>query len=164
VKVPIDAILWRKWNQATFDTLIGESRGQYHITLTTLPELSDFFASADQTDDTDIGGFTLTFEVQPFEGDPPVDRQELSVRFMGSESARRDWNIPSQRPETAYPLWRVGRGPPTQYSKTLREYLIIVRDVNGGYHARWISDGEFDNLPALVRSKMQAKGVGVLFL
>ena len=162
--IPINAILWRKWNQATFDTLDGDSQGQYHITLRTLPELEDFFDGVDKHTPTSNRGFTITIDLQPFLGSAPVSGEQLDVRYMGPDSVRKDWNIPSQRPETAYPLWRLGRGGPTSYDEDLQEYLIIVRDINGDFHARWISDGEFHSVPQPIRSRMLANDVGVHFL
>ncbi len=105
-------LLWRKTNQATLDTLNGRSGGQYDIRLARGDEFAEFFSGLPLSELTEHGGYTLTVPISQAPQPLGVPAQSLRVRFMGPQSKRRDWNIPSQRPETAYPLWRpdsVGR-------------------------------------------------------
>ena len=161
-KVPIAAILWRRVNQATFDSLRGESKGQYDIRLTALAGLQEFFAGVPQVDPTDKGGYTLTLTIAPFEGPQPIEEQELRVRYMGPRSERRDWYIASQRPDTAYPLWRVGRAfDPAEFTPGGSDFVVLIRDVNGSFHARWVSAANFSRLPPELQSRFQEKEIGI---
>jgi hypothetical protein len=160
--IELKAVLWRRVNEATFDTLIGDSRGQYDIRLTTDPDVERFFEGLAQHDPTDKGGYTIDVPIAPFEGEDPVDAAVLQVRYMGPESIRKDWYIRAQRPETAYPLWRPGRGLPTTFVEGKRDFVILVRDINDKFHARWISDEAFDQLPKQLRSLMLSKHIGVM--
>jgi hypothetical protein len=81
---------------------------------------------------------------------------------MGADSERRDWNIPSQRPETAYSLWRSGRGVQTQFDETRRDFVLLLRDTNDQFHARWIRDESFDQVPERLRALMLSKPIGVM--
>jgi 5-methylcytosine-specific restriction enzyme B len=159
----ISSILWRKVNKATVDTLTGRSRGQYDIRLTQPPGISEFFRSVERKDLTPLGGFSLYPILEPFEGVSPVLRQPIKVRYMGDRSERRDWNIPSQRPETAYPLWRQGRGLPTGTTKppSPPHYIIIARDTEDKFHARWLNDKGVQGLPGDMKKMMQKSEVGI---
>lgn len=162
--IPVEAVLWRRWNRATFDTLHGESPGQYDIRLTTLPELPRFLKGARKTELTSRGGYTLTFDLEPHGGSDPVPGTKLAIRYIGDRSVRKDWIISSQRPDTAYPLWQPGRGIPKSFDRSLHEYVMLIRDVDGGFHARWISEGSLKSVPQLIQSAMKSRVAGVLFI
>jgi len=157
--VQVTAILWRKCYKATIDTLNDRSKGQFHIAL---PQRNyeEFFVGVPKKDETSRGGFTLDVPIEPFSGSEPVGAETLSVRFMGEESGRGDWNIPSQRSATAYPLWRPNRGAPTEFDSDAREYLVIVRDVQSKFHARWIQDAYFDALPPDIQDILNSDNAG----
>ncbi len=154
----VDAILWRKCNQATFDSLNGNSNGQYDIRLARR-DFEQFFLGVPHTGTTALGGYDVVVPLQPYTGAQPVAATPLTIRFMGEQSARKDWNIPSQRPDTAYPLWRAGRGVSTNFNANAREYVLIIRDVDGNFHARWIRDADFASLPAIVQQIMESSEV-----
>lgn len=155
----VHAILWVRCQKATFDTLHGHSRGQYHIALPDDEEIHDFFEGLPQTS-TDKGGYEIQVPIEAFDGTDPVPAQDLPVRYMGTESRRKDWNIRSQRPATAYPLWRPGRGVPDEYRKGWREYAVLARDENDAFHARWISSDAFRRLPSWVRAALESADSG----
>lgn len=160
--VRLRAILWRLMNKATFDTLAGSSRGQYDIRLGSDPRIAAFFKGLNKEDPTSLGGFTLRVQIEAYEGSNPVPRQTIEVRCMGPDSERKDWYIASQRPDTAYPLWRCGRGAPEQFSGSPHELVLIARDVNGHYHGRWVKEETFQNLPEELRHELTQQEVGVL--
>jgi hypothetical protein len=159
----VSAILWRRVNKATVDTLRGQSRGQYDIRLAQPAGISDFFSGVPRQDKTGLGGYTLHIPIEGYEGANPVPSQSIRVRYMGDRSERRDWNIPSQRPETAYPLWRRGRGLPAGATKppAPAHYVIIVRDTEGKFHARWLTNEGFQHLPEDMKRAAQANEVGI---
>ena len=163
MKIRVKALLWRSCNQATFDSLHGISKGQYDIRLTTNPGIATFFAGLEETDSTDRGGFTLHVPIERFEGVDPVAAMTLDVHYMGPRSQRKDWNIPAQRPETAYELWRPGRGVPASIAEAAADYVLLVRDVNDRFHARWLRAAHLTALPANVREAIVAQEVGVRF-
>ena len=160
---PIEAILWRRTNQATLDSLRGISKGQYDIRLTKV-DFSGFFDGFPKADVTAHGGFTITVPIAPFDGQNSVSATELKVRYMGPKSERRDWYIPSQRPDSAYDLWRPGRGPARAGAPGANEFLVIARDVDKQFHARWITDQVFQTLPPSIRQKMQSADAGWILI
>jgi len=162
----IEAVLWRRVNQATISTLQGESPGQYDIRLGSTADFDGFFAGLARNNDTPLGGFDLQVPLHAFEGREPVSQETLTIRYMGAGAARKnDWYIPSQRPTTAYALWRQGRGLKAgyTYSDATSPFLYILRDTAGEFHARWI---ELDQLPQLPQGFSEILGsadVGVHF-
>ena len=151
--------MWRLCEKATYDTLHGDSSGQYHIAIPNRPEIHEFFEGVARTP-TDLEGYELDVPIQPFEGDPPVEAWTLRVRYMGRKSARKDWNIVAQRPDSAYPLWRPGRGVPSSYEEGWREYVVLVRDINRDFHARWVGSVGFESLPGWVRETLLSDKYG----
>lgn len=164
MKTRVKALLWRICNQATFDSLHGKSKGQYDIRLTSKPAVAEFFQGLPHEEATELGGYTIQVPITAFSGPDPVPESTLAVRYMGPNSERKDWNIPAQRPETAYPLWRPGRGVPDTFEAAAKDYVLLVRDVKGGFHARWLRGANLASLPANVREAILAETVSVLFL
>lgn len=162
-KKRVSAILWRRVNKATVDTLIGQSRGQYHITLTQPAGILEFFRGAPKQGKGKLGGYILHVPIESYEGADPVSSQPLEVSYMGDLSERRDWNIPSQRPRTAYPLWREGRGLPAGVTQppSPSHYVIIARDTEGKFHARWLTNEGFHHLPEDMKRLVQKNEVGI---
>jgi hypothetical protein len=156
--VRVASLLWRRWNQATFDTLHGRSRGQYDIRLNTGVE--GFFDGLEWTNQTELGGFDLSLNIAAYEGPSPVPDQMLVVRFMGEQSERRDWYIRAQRPGSAYPLWRPGRGVPGDFEASLEEFLVLIRDTRGCFHARWLHHGALAALSEDLASEIRSVDVG----
>lgn len=160
MKKQVAAILWRQVLQATLDTLEGESRGQYHITLTTHPGISQFFGSLERQLEGSHGGYTIAVPLEAYEGSEPVPAQTLPIKYVGPLSERRDWRIASQRPRTAYPLWREDRDPVT-YVTHPKQYIVIVRDVDDKFHARWISPKGLERLPEELRRMFESRQMGI---
>src|SRR5690349_7549922 len=143
-RIQVAAVLWRKMKDANFDTLSGLSRGQYDIRLGRDDLVEKFFDGIVQHNKTAIGGYELNVPVSAYTGENPVPATQLKVRFMGAGSERRDWNIPSQRPDTAYPLWRLSRG---KRDRAAENYVVLVRDIAGNFHARWLDGPALLALP-----------------
>lgn len=164
-KKQLTAILWRRVLEATVDTLAGRSKGQYDIRLGRSERVLEFFEGLVQEDATDLGGFSLNVPIEAFEGANPVDKQTIQIRYMGEASKRRDWNTPSQRPTTAYPLWREGRGLPSGhvYDSSDNQYVILAKDSENKFHARWLSTSEFSLLPEDFKSILGSSDFGVHF-
>jgi DNA polymerase III delta prime subunit len=159
--VPIAAILWRRLQQANFDSLEGLSKGQYDIRLGRDDDVATFFDGVPQIQKTSLGGYDLRVPIAEFDGTNPVQATELRVHFMGQRSERRDWNIPSQRPDTAYPLWRLNRVNPNRADEN---YDIIARDVLGRFHARWLNANAVAALPGGLQQDLRSKNFGVKFM
>lgn len=156
----LDAVLWRRWNEATYDTLHGNSRGQYDIRLNKQDDLGDFFGGIPRTNPTAHGGFDIVVPIEPITGRTPVDASSITIRYMGPRSERKDWYIRSQRPATAYPAWRPGVGVPFEFDSELNEYLLVMRDTDGKYHGRWIHHDDVGKLPRPVVLAIGSKDVG----
>ena len=159
----VSSILWRRVNQATINTLIGQSRGQYDIRLTSSVDLTSFFEGIEPHDMTDLGGFTMDVPIEPYEGQDPVPEEILNVRFMGEQASRsRDWYIRAQRPNSAYLLWRPGRAfdANAALDSVNPPYIYIIKDIDNKYHARWISGENLSLLPQEVQGLFQSMDVG----
>jgi 5-methylcytosine-specific restriction protein B len=156
--VKVVAVMWRTINRASVDTLAGRSNGQYDIRLGTAEWLHNFFAGLTQEAEGDKGGFVVHVPLEALSGENPVEAQALSVKFMGADSVRKDWNIPAQRPTTAYALWRMGRGLPTNhvFAATDQNWIVIARDDDNRFHARWINSERFAALPLDLQQSISA--------
>jgi 5-methylcytosine-specific restriction protein A len=108
---------------------------------------------------TTLGGYTLTVPLESYDGDPPVERQTVRVRYMGEQSERRDWYIASQRPGTAYPLWEFGRGLQPETGPDT-DYVVLLRDPDERFHGRWLDAGGVADLPESVRAAMASADSG----
>ena len=140
----ISGIVWRNLNKATFDTLNNRSPGQYDIRLGSA-DYSAFFDGLPRENATNIGGFSLTVPLTSFPTADTGASTPLVVRYMGNDSSRRDWNIPSQRSATAYSLWRPDRRLPDAPSD--KSFLVLLKTYSGKYYGRLILARELDYLP-----------------
>lgn len=159
----VHSILWRNYNQATVDTLKGESRGQYDIRLGAKSGLADFFENIPRKNLTDLGGYDVNIrleEVRDESGNVVCEEKILNVRFMGENSKRKDWNIPSQRPETAYPMWiQQGRFPGEIDEKS---YILLIRSTTGKFYGRVLLSDEVSLLPSELKNAVEKdKDAGV---
>lgn len=159
----IKSILWRKINKSTFDTLQGNSAGQYDIRLGT-GITEDFISGLDKNNFTEKGGFTVEVQLAAYndllDQDLSVPETSLVLKFMGNDSKRKDWNIPSQRPDSAYELWRPSRRLPNDIPNN--GYLCIIRAEDDTFHARLILDDEFDNIPLILKLNMPKSDSGCM--
>lgn len=160
----VTAVLWRRCNKATFDTLTGVSHGQYDIRLTTGPEIEGFFDGLTRSAHTELGGFTVDVPLEAYDGPEPLAASAIQVRYMGERSQRADWYIRAQRPESAYELWRRGRGVEANEAEAAASYLVIVRDSDNRFHGRWIKGPDVAHLPATIREAIGRGDVGVIDL
>jgi 5-methylcytosine-specific restriction enzyme B len=152
----LDAFLWRRVkgaDSATVVTLVGESKGQYDIRLSS-KDYTPFFHSLAKENETERGGFDISLPIQPFRGPNSVDERVLIVHFMGEGSRRKDWYIRAQRPNSAYELWREGRGFESKSTVGDNDYIVIARDKNNDFHARWIRSSDFDSIPDVMKEHM----------
>jgi len=153
-------ILWRRVLSATIDTLRGVSRGQYDIRLGRPEGVESFFAGLPRLHQTSLGGYDLAVPVAAADRPIPVQASTIMVAYIGADSARADWRIPSQRPDTAYPLWREGAG---LSANTLpgTDFIVLVRNLDGAFHARWLRAGDVGALPHSVTAPMRSGNAGV---
>lgn len=147
------AIMWRNYNQATYDTLNGTSPGQYDIRLGASKELPIFFGGLQTSHPTPNGGYNISVPVEGYDfGGTAVADTELPVRYMGAGSARKDWNISSQRPGTAYPMW-LARMPGNADKNS---YIILIRTVDHKFYARVLLAEELPDTPPAFRDAVEA--------
>ena len=158
--VTVTGVFWRRINRASHRTLHNDYEGQYHITVPKAVDepLRAFLGRLPQRDRTPNGGFTVDVPIERFDGKPPVEAQNLTIRYMGPDSQRGDWNFPAQATDP-YPLWAPGRGVSEEFDEQAREYLMLVRDENGGFHARW--QRGVDDLPDPLRTEVLAEDTGI---
>jgi 5-methylcytosine-specific restriction protein B len=179
-KVRIKAALWRNANAATMRSLSGQSSAQVDVRLNKQRDDHDvarFFDLAARTKlpvpvpkgGRATGSFKVEVPIEPMEGADPVPSTTLTLLNMGPNqkaSSRRDnWNIVSQTPASAYPLWRPGRAFPAGETEQGRddEFLLILRDEHDAFHARWVKTTGADHLPARLRAAMAGRSCGILW-
>ena len=158
--VRVYAVFWRRIWEASHKALHAQYSGQYHITVpgTIGEELDGFLEGLTRYDPTNNGGFTIDIPIQRFDGTPSVEPQSIKVRYMGQMSARKDWNFPAQS-TGAYPMWGPGRGVSNVYDPSMQEYIMLVKEEGGSFHARW--QHGTDDLPTPLQQRMQASEFGV---
>jgi hypothetical protein len=158
----VPRVLWRVVENATLDTLRGQSAGQYHIALARPRGIEEFFGGLPQIP-KDLRGYTVDVPLEAAPGTPAVPAQKLAVFFNGWQASRKEWRIPSQRPHTAYPLWRPGVGPqPTTQPGT--DVIVLVRDEHARFHARWLDGAQRAQLPSSLQQSIDAHDTGTRVL
>ncbi len=138
---------------------------QYYIDLPK-SNYEQFFGTgaAKSFDDDQNEIFTIT--LQPFDGTPKEAAYSVTFKKLRAGTARAgSWNMNGQFGDKAYPLWQKGRGPTKSFSdmpKQEREknYILILRDVDGQFHGRWVRDSDFDALPNTLQSLLKANNAG----
>lgn len=160
--IPVESVLFRRVKEINVRALRGEEKGQYHVTLTAAPDLSSFAREIPETDPTANGGWTRLIPLEPFLGSTPVPASSLKFRFMGPRSQRRDYNFAGQS-SAPYPLWAEGRAFTSDADATSisQDVIIVIRDVSGKYHARWIRAENVSALPAGIATRLEHDEAGV---
>ncbi len=164
--VRLQSVLWRKINDSSYQALDGSFRGQYEIRLNKTADegISDFLRDVPEQP-TDTGGVTKRVPLSAFEGDPNVGPFTLDITKRGPDSERRDWNIVRQQPGRGYPLWQLSRlGNPSKDSVVDKCYVIIGKDTDGHYHARWLNADDVASLPSELRNALLTSDVGTYVL
>lgn len=155
-------LLWRSVLQATIDTLLGRSKGQYHITLNRPSGIQDFFAGLPRAA-TDRGGYNVQVPLAAAFEPVATPATSFTVAYIGPKSSRRDWRITSQRPDTAYPLWRSGVGL-LDTTRAGDDFIVLVRDTMRQYHARWLRRSDLDSLPVSLIASLGQGTAGIIDL
>lgn len=165
MRVPIRSVLFKRITDINWRALTGQERGQYDLRLGTTPEFGTFFDALPTEDPTELGGWSRRVSFEPYTGPSPVPAHEVTFRYMGLQSQRKDYYFASQKhdlPE-AYPLWRPGRTAPVAapFAQVDGAAVVVVRDVDDRFHARWLSADEVLQLPLTLRVRIQQDGKGV---
>lgn len=157
-------LLWRRANNATLDTLRGNSPGQYDIRLGRKQQVREFFEGLPQMKDHEGLRTDIWTEPVPLPGsDKESPPWKLEIRRMSEESKRRDLYIRAQRPETAHPLWRPGTGP-TDETGPESDYVVLLRTAGDRFYAGWLRGEQLADLPEDLRTQMNRSGVDVAAL
>ena len=164
-KKQINAILWRSYLVATSRALWRETSSQYYIDLPKSDYETFFGSRAAQNTDTD-GNLTYTITLKPFEGAPPVGEYDITFKKLRAGTGREgSWNINRQSLEQAYELWQPSRGPLKKFDDMSilekdSNFLVIVRDIDGRFHGRWIQSSDFRQIPEGIRQIITSAKAG----
>lgn len=162
MKIPVKAVLFRVLTATNWSTLTGNQRGQYDLRLTSDPDFGTFF---DVPGDPAVGTWPRDIEIQPFDGSDPIPARVIPYDYYGAAGARGDYRFPKQKYNlpSAYPLWNPERVATltTAFSQIEGATVIVVRDVNDNFHARWLSAEAVERLPEPLRSRIKNKKAGV---
>lgn len=156
--IRVQAVFWHRISETNWKTLHKLYKGQYDLRMPQTVELAGFLGNLPRRDETNLGGYYVDIPIQSFDGDPGVPEATLSLKYMGPESERKDWLFPGQATEP-YPLWAPGRGPLEEWDAGANEYIVLIRDAQGQFHARW-QHGTSD-LPEPLRQLLTVKSSGV---
>jgi hypothetical protein len=161
----IDAILWRSYMTSTSDALWGVRSNQYYIDLPASDYETFFDGRAEQSVDQENNS-TFTIRLEPFDGEPAVAQYQIEFEKKREGIARAgSWNINGQHSDTAYPLWKSGRGPSKRFQEMepdekKRNFIVIARDLEGKFHGRWVRAEDFDELPNCIKTLLEQKSAG----
>ncbi|MCC6414778.1 MAG: hypothetical protein IT582_02585 [Opitutaceae bacterium] len=163
----VDAILWRKYLAATSHAVWKVSTSQYYFELP-VGEFQKFFAGNYTPTVDPEGNDNFTIVLEPFDGEPGVGSHEVTfVRKRPGSAREGKWTVDSIRDgaKKAYALWHRNRGPLSRYenlsdNEKEKNYIVIVRDVDGRFHGRWIRGTDFDALPTMVQNILSSSPAG----
>ncbi len=163
----IDAILWRKYLTATSHAVWGVSSSQYYFELPDRGYEQFLGTKCSQFKDND-GNQAYKITLESFEGVPSAAPRDVTFAKKRPGAHREgNWTVDSIRDGTgtAYDLWRKSRGPAARYeqlppAEKEKNYIIIVRDIDGLFHGRWIRGSDFDALPTRVREALASENAG----
>lgn len=153
----VNAILWRSYLTSTSDALWGERTNQYYIDLPKSDYENFFGGRATKSADSD-GNQIFTITLEPYDGEPPAETYSLTFKKLREGTGRAgSWNMNGQFKDGAYALWQMGRGPIKQFAKmnpdeSKKNYILILRDLDGGFHGRWIQESDFMLLPQMLQN------------
>lgn len=163
----IDAILWRKYLSATSHAIWEVSASQYYFEL---PDrgYEDFFDGHCQNFIDKDGNNAFKMTLEKFDGAPAVDSHEVTFAQKRPGAHREGkWTVDSIRDGSAraYDLWRKVRGPVDEFnnlSVTEKEknYILIARDIEGGFHGRWLRGSDFDAMPSEIQKILTSENAG----
>ncbi len=154
-------LLWRLANQSTLDTLRDKSPGQYDIRLGRSTAVAEFFSDLPRIVDHKGFKIELTTERLPLVDKEEIPPYELVVRRMSEKSKRSaEWYIRAQRSDSAYPLWRPGRGP-EKHLKPDRDHVLLIRTGNDLFYAGWLRKAHRRHIPIEVRRGLEGRPIGV---
>jgi len=166
--IEIESILFRRVGSANAGALLGHNKGQYHLTLSNLPEVHEFFSDLQQTAGNN-GAWTAGLPLQAVGGTSAVAPVSLNLSCLGPNNKRaNDLNVTAQK-TNPYELWDPERARPELFqhaggsyasmadvptSELERDVVIIAKDVAGGLHARWVLEAEIPELPPQVQERL----------
>lgn len=164
----IDAILWRSYLKEASKAIWGDSNSQYYFEVAG-SDLTDFFGSNFEHYKKD-GNDSFVINLEEFEGADPAEKHKIHLTLKADTKARKGmWVVNNAIRDgsnwRAYDLWRQGRGPIARYDELTsdeksKNYIVIARDVDGGFHGRWIRGSDFDALPMTIQEALKSKGAG----
>lgn len=164
MRVPVTSVLFKRVTRSNARALARLERGEYDFRLGSKESLREFFSGIAVTagSETTRGGWDKTVEFEPFTGSRPVPARTTRLHYMGPSGARSNDLYFAAQATGAYDLWRPGRAFPTSTAPEalVGDALIIARDVNDRYHARWIRAKDFSALPSGLRTALD-DGTGV---
>ncbi len=167
MKIPVHSVLFKRLTDINWRALTGQEKGQYDLRLGTNPPFGQFFEPIPSQDPTPIGGWSRIVAFEPFTGPNPLPAATITFRYMGADSARKDFYFASQKHDLdeSYPLWRPGRTAPLEapFAEIEGAVVLVVRDIEDRYHARWLTAEAVNRLPPALRSRIldEEKGVFV---
>lgn len=162
MKVGVAAILFARISSTNARTLLGQFKGQYDLRLGSDAAFDSFSTGVADQDPTNNGGWTRAIPIEAVEGANPVPAQALSLRFMGPQSQRKDFYFRGQT-TSPYPLWAPSRthAGSSAEADLIDDVALVVRDVEGRFHARWVQKADVGLLPEELRRVIASEQQGV---
>lgn len=163
MKVGVQSVLFRKLTHSNAEMFLGNNRGEYDLRFGRLAAIQDFTDSIPEEDPTKLGGWTKRIPVQPFDGAPAIPKKELRLRFMGPSGQRSNDTYIASQSNDPYPLWAPARARPGASAAVdlVGDVALLIKDVNGGFHGRYVRREDLSGLPAGLQASISAHEKGV---
>lgn len=163
MRLAVQSVLFRKLTNSNADMFLGNNRGEYDLRFGRLAEIQDFTDSIAEEDPTALGGWTKRIPVQPFDGAPSAPASNLRLRFMGPSGARSNDTYIASQTSDPYPLWAPARARPgaSTAADLAGDVALLVKDVDGGFHGRYVRREDLSGLPAALQASISAHEKGV---
>lgn len=163
MKRAVHSILFRKLTLSNAGMFLGRNRGEYDLRFGKVRDIDAFTDHIPTGNQTDLGGWTKSIPVSAFDGDPEVPPATLRLRFMGPNGARANDVYIAGQSSTPYPLWapprtRPGSAAPEDF---VGDVALLVMDVYGDYHARYVRKDVIHHLPAALQACITTQEKGV---
>lgn len=163
MRVHVHSILFRRLQNSNAEAFLGGNRGEYDLRYGKLPAIATFTADLPAELPTTLGGWTKQLPIEPLDGPDPVPAKNLRLRYMGPGGARADDTYIASQSSDPYPLWKPDRARPgaTVAADLVGDVALVIKDVRGHLHARWILREDLPDLPDGLRQAIDRHEKGV---
>ena len=163
MKVSVACILYGRLNQTDAKVLLKQLKGQHHLLRDSNEAVRAFSDGVTEAAAASgLGGWDRDLPIEPYDGPDPVPATTLTYHFTGASSERKEAYF-SRQSAHPYPLWEPTRGRPAaaDFQDLVDDVAMVVQDVDGRFHARYVRREDRSKLPAGLQAAISANSRGV---